>query len=141
MEEGTLDIQVDGEIQRVPALVADQLQLPLNCSALLGVPAIKDLGIHIDEQLKEQNSPLICHLGEKSLRRWWDHHAGESIESKPFDIANIDIYVDLPDAIHDRAKGLAAKRPWAVTCLAFSSSQSGQSCKVRVTSAFIVGQK
>jgi hypothetical protein len=102
MEEGTLDIQVDGEIQRVPALVADQLQLPLNCSALLGVPAIKDLGIHIDEQLKEQNSPLICHLGEKSLRRWWDHHAGESIESKPFDIANVDIYVDLPDAIHDR---------------------------------------
>jgi hypothetical protein len=70
-EEGFLDVCSNGGVSRVPALVALPHQLPHQCKALLGMPAIRDLGVRLDQQKLQQGAPLICHLGEKSLRSWW----------------------------------------------------------------------
>jgi hypothetical protein len=82
-EEGTLRVVIDDATVDVPALVATASQLPTDCSALLGIPAILALGISLDQQLLEQGAPLICHLGEKKLREWWEAHQGESV-AQPF---------------------------------------------------------
>ena len=103
-EEGLLDIMYGGRLTRIPALVASEQQLPALCQVLLGVPAISDLGVALDDQLKQQDQPLICHLGEKSLRTWWDANAGQSVDTKPFDIASIDICPDLPAPIQARIR-------------------------------------
>ncbi len=71
-EEGTLNVWQEGKMTPVPALVADRAHLPRDCQALFGVPAIRDLGIMLDEQKLTQGAPIICYLGEKHLRRWWD---------------------------------------------------------------------
>jgi hypothetical protein len=55
------------------------------------MPAIVDLGVKLDEQKVTQDMPLICHLGEKSLRVWWDANKGQSVDTKPFDTSAIDI--------------------------------------------------
>jgi hypothetical protein len=121
-EGGLLDIVHAGQLARVPALVATDHQLPSQCRALLGMPAIMELGISLDDQIKSQDQPLVCHLGEKSSRRWWEANAGQSIDTKPFDIASIDVRPDLPewalarirDAISDNAvvfRGSAATLP------------------------------
>jgi hypothetical protein len=68
-EMGYLDLLSEGKLIRIPALVAQPDHLPSRCSALLGMPAILELGVHLDEQKAEQDMPLICHLGEKSLPR------------------------------------------------------------------------
>ncbi len=70
-EEGKLHVWSHGKRQKVsiPALVAPRHQLPLNCVALLGVPAITELDVAVEQHLKlPQFVPLICHLGEKKLR-------------------------------------------------------------------------
>jgi hypothetical protein len=67
-EQGHLDIFSDGRVQRIPAFVATTANLPSNCQVLLGIPAIMDLGVVLDEQKLQQNAPLVCHLGEKTLR-------------------------------------------------------------------------
>ena len=84
-EMGLLDLLSEGKMTRVPALVARADQLPSRCSVLLGMPAIVDLGVKLDEQKVTQDMPLICHLGEKSLRAWWDANKGQSVDTKPFD--------------------------------------------------------
>jgi hypothetical protein len=90
-EMGLLDLLSEGKMTRVPALVARADQLPSRCSVLLGMPAIVDLGVKLDEQKVTQDMPLICHLGEKSLRVWWDANKGQSVDTKPFDTSAIDI--------------------------------------------------
>ena len=90
-EMGFLDLLTEGRMTRVPALVARPDHLPSRCSALLGMPAILELGIKLDEQKDHQDAPLICHLGEKSLRVWWDANEGQSIDTKPFDTSSIDV--------------------------------------------------
>jgi hypothetical protein len=102
-EEGTLQVysELKGYSISVPALVAQQHQLPSGCVALLGVTAMHELEIAIDKDLKlPQYSPLICHLGEKKLREWLLHHPDSSIDTKPFDLEAIQICPDLtPDQI------------------------------------------
>jgi len=101
-EEGLLDIFADGNLTRIPALVASPSQLPSGTQALLGMPAILDLGVILDEQKLSQGAPLVCHLGEKTLRAWWELHKGESVDTRPFDIASIDINPELPPVFVDR---------------------------------------
>jgi hypothetical protein len=101
-EEGLLDIFADGNLTRIPALVATPAQLPSGTQALLGMPAILDLGVILDEQKLAQGAPLMCHLGEKTLRAWWELHKGESVDTRPFDIESIDINPELPPSFMDR---------------------------------------
>jgi hypothetical protein len=91
-EEGTLTIYSPSQKQTIslPALVATAYQLPLDCIALLGVSALLDLDVAVDQHLNlPQFSPLECHLGEKRLREWLVHHPAESIDTAPFDLDHI----------------------------------------------------
>ena len=96
-EEGILHLSgFRGQAVSVPALVAPSHQLPCGCIALLGVPALQVLEVAIDKHLRlPQFSPLICHLGEKKLREWLDHHPESKVDTSPFDITAIQICPDL----------------------------------------------
>jgi transposase InsO family protein len=108
-EQGYLDVFEDGRVQRVPAFVATPAQLPSSCEVLLGVPAILDLGVILDEQKLHQRAPLVCHLGEKTLRAWLDTHPDESVDTKPFNIDSIDVHPDLPPHIQSRLRAIIKK--------------------------------
>ena len=67
--EGTLKVLCEGEIIHLPALVATREQLPHSCDVLLGIPGLDQLGVCIDEHRAKQRQPLICCVGEKTLRQ------------------------------------------------------------------------
>ncbi len=93
-EEGTLYIisRAQGRRVALPALVAPQHQLPFQCIALLGVPALLQLEVAVEQNLKlPQFSPLICHLGEKRLQEWLEHHPDKTVDTSPFDLDQIQI--------------------------------------------------
>jgi hypothetical protein len=97
-EEGTLYIFSEPKGQRVaiPALVASPHQLLAECVALLGVPALLQLEVALDQHLRLPHfSPLICHLGEKKLREWLVHHPDSSIDTVPFALNAIQINPEL----------------------------------------------
>jgi hypothetical protein len=108
-EMGFLDLLAEGRMVRVPALVANPDHLPSRCSALLGMPAILELGVKLDEQKDLQDAPLVCHLGEKSLRVWWDANKGQSIDTKPFDTSSIDINPQMGEECRDIILAAIAK--------------------------------
>ncbi len=108
-EEGILQVysELKGYNVAVPALVAQQQQLPSGCVALLGVTAMQELEIAIDKHLRlPQFSPLICHLGEKKLREWLLHHPDSSIDTKPFDLEAIQSCPDLTPEQIKRVKAV-----------------------------------
>ncbi len=93
-EEGTLHVYSQSQQQLValPALVAPKPQLPRDCAALLGVTALLELEVAVDQHLAlPQFSPLICHLGEKKLREWLVHHSDSTVDTSPFDLEAIQI--------------------------------------------------
>ena len=96
-EQGVLWVKVKGQIIHVPALVATTKQLPVGCSALFGIPAIMDLDISVDKQLLKQYQPLVCHISEIELRKWWQANEGVSVDTKPFDIKAIEVCTSLPE--------------------------------------------
>jgi hypothetical protein len=66
-EEGILSVysSSEGRLVPLPALVAAPYQLPLDCVALLGVPALLGLEVAVDQHLAlPRFSPLVCHLGK-----------------------------------------------------------------------------
>jgi hypothetical protein len=73
------------------------------------MPAIIDLGIVLDEQKLVQGAPLVCHLGEKTLRAWWETHQDESVDTKPFDPGSIDINPSMPQRFRQRVLDSIAK--------------------------------
>ena len=108
-EEGFLDIYHDDQVSRVPALVAQASSLPTNTSVIFGMPALLQLGASLDEQKKEQNAPLICHLGEKTLRSWLEANPTDSVDTKPFNADSIDINPALPRPEQDRIRAIISK--------------------------------
>jgi hypothetical protein len=101
VEEGTLYVYSHQERNSValPALVALPHQLPSDCIALLGVPALLALEIAVEKHLKlPQFSSLQCHLGEKKLREWLEHHPSASVDQSPFNLSAIQINPDLTNA-------------------------------------------
>jgi hypothetical protein len=101
VEEGTLFVYSHQERNSVmlPALVALPHQLPSGCVALLGVPALLALEVAIEQHLKlPQFSTLQCHLGEKKLREWLEHHPTDSVDQSPFDLNSIQINPALTNA-------------------------------------------
>ncbi len=71
--EGTLKLLYEGEVLcLMPALEATHAQLPRSCEVLLGVPGLDSLGVCVDEHRAQQHQQLICWVGEKTLRTWWE---------------------------------------------------------------------
>jgi hypothetical protein len=59
---------------------------------LLGVPALLALEVAVEQHLKlPQFASLQCHLGEKRLREWLEHHPTDSVDQSPFDLTSIQI--------------------------------------------------
>ena len=71
-KEGVLKVLYQGEVLCIPALVATAKQLPHACDALLGIPGLDGLGVSVDQHRKRQRQPLMCFVGEKTLRTWWE---------------------------------------------------------------------
>jgi hypothetical protein len=108
-EEGLLHIWSPSRQQTIsfPALVAPRHQLPFGCVALLGVPAILELEIAVEQHLKlPQYAPLVCHLEEKKLREWLEHHPDAAPDTRPFDIKSILINQDLTKDQISRVKAI-----------------------------------
>ena len=111
-EEGTLRVvTLSGEEKCIPALVAEEhpSHLPRNCKALIGEAGIEDLNVDTNAQRISQRQPLQCNLSEKRLRTWWDANAGQSIETKPFDIQAVDVNPELPSSVRDRILNVVRK--------------------------------
>jgi hypothetical protein len=49
--KGTLKMLYNGEVVRLPALVAASKQLPRSCGVLLGIPGLAQLGVNVDLHL------------------------------------------------------------------------------------------
>jgi hypothetical protein len=69
-KEGTLKVLNEGDVLSLPALVATTSQLPRSCSVLLGIPGLNHLGVSVDRHREKQRQPLMCYVGEKTLRKW-----------------------------------------------------------------------
>jgi hypothetical protein len=102
--EGTLKILHEGEVHSLPALVASPSQLPRSCDVLLGVPGLDALGVSTDSHRKKQRQPLICHVGERTLRTWWEANDGQAAPAITHDISQIDVCLDLPAAAQARIR-------------------------------------
>jgi hypothetical protein len=97
--EGTLKVLCDGEVICLPALKAARAQLPRSCDMLLGVPGLDSLGVCVDQHRAQQRQPLICWVGEKTLRTWWEANEGNAAPPVSHDITQVDICPDLPAGI------------------------------------------
>jgi hypothetical protein len=104
-EEGTLHVWSRSKRQKIsmPALVAPRHQLPLDCVALLSVPAILQLEVAVEKHLRmPQFAMLQCHLGEKRLREWLELHPDSAPDTRPFDIEAIS-----PEHISERSLSMS----------------------------------
>jgi hypothetical protein len=77
----------------VPALVAVPSQLPRSCDVSLGIPGLNSLSVCIDDHRLAQRQPLMCHVGEKTLR---DANEGQAASTIAHDISQVDVNPDLP---------------------------------------------
>jgi hypothetical protein len=104
--EGILKVLNQGEVLGIPALVATTEQLSRKCDALLGIPGLDGLGVSIDEHRKKQRRPLMCFVGEKTLRTWWEANEGQTAPAIEHDITQVDVCPDLPAELQARVRNL-----------------------------------
>ncbi len=104
--EGTLKVLHEGEVLCLPALVATAAQLPRSCDALLGVPGLNTLSVNVDDHRRAQRQPLMCHVGEKTLRAWWDANEGQAAPVVVHDITQVDVCPDLPARVQAKVRAL-----------------------------------
>jgi hypothetical protein len=104
--EGVLKVLYQGEVLCIPALVAITDQLPRSCDALLGIPGLDGLGVSIDQHRKSQRQPLMCFVGEKTLRTWWEANEGQAAPAIEHDITQVDVCPDLPAKIQAKVRKL-----------------------------------
>jgi hypothetical protein len=105
-KEGTLKVLYEGEVLSLPALVATTSQLPRSCSALLGIPGLNQLGVSVDRHREKQRQPLMCYVGEKTLRKWWEANEGQAVPAVVHDITQVDVCPDLPAKIQAKVREL-----------------------------------
>ena len=110
-EEGTLRLLVSGSVRSVPALVASKAQLPFSCAVLLGVPGVDDLDVHLDDHRAKKPKRLECHIGEKTLRAWLDVNGSSEVAKVSFNIEEVAINPDLPEAFQFRVRKLLVPTP------------------------------
>ncbi len=107
--EVILKVLQDGNVVCMPALVVKASQLPRLCDVSLGVPGLDRLGVCVDQHRTRQGQPLICHVGEKTLRTWWESNAGQAAPSINHDIDHVDVCPDLPAREQARVRTLLRK--------------------------------
>jgi hypothetical protein len=107
--EGTLKLLVNSEIIEIPSLVATAAQLPRICGILLDVPGLDALGVQLDEHRKRLRIPLVCHVGKKTLRAWWETREGKSVEDIVHDIETVDVCPDLTPQTRARVRTLLSR--------------------------------
>jgi hypothetical protein len=105
-EEGTLRNLTAGDVREVPALVATKSQLPSGCGILLGVPGVDDLGVHLDDHRGPKAKRLECHVGEKTLRTWWEANGATEVAKVSFDVREVLINPELPEELQQRVRAL-----------------------------------
>jgi hypothetical protein len=105
-KEGTLKILHEGEVLCLPALVVVASQMPRLCDILLGVPGLNKLGVNVDEHRRAQRQPLMCHVGEKTLRTWWEANEGQAAPAVVHDISQVDVCPDLPARVQAKVRAL-----------------------------------
>ncbi len=105
-KEGTLKLLYEGEVISVPALVAVPSQLPRSCDASLGIPGLNSLGFCVDDHRLAQRQPLMCYVGEKTLRTWWEANEGQAAPAVAYEISQVDVNPDLPAAIQAKVRAL-----------------------------------
>ncbi len=105
-KEGTLKVLYEGEVLSLPALVATSAQLPRSCDVLLGIPGLDGLGVSVDQHRKGQKQPLMCFVGEKTLRTWWDANEGQAAPAIEHDITQVDVCPDLPAIVQAKVREL-----------------------------------
>ena len=64
------------------------------------------MSIDIEDHRREQRQPLICHVGEKTLRTWWEANEGQAAPAVSFDISKVDVNPDLPAAVQAKVRAL-----------------------------------
>jgi hypothetical protein len=105
-EEGTLRVFLCGDVVEVPALVAVKEQLPHGCTVLLSVPGVDDLGVRLDAHRAKRLKRLECNVGEKMLRTWLEANGAQKVAKVSFDVNEVDVNPELPDALQARVRGL-----------------------------------
>jgi hypothetical protein len=90
----------------LPALVATASQLPRSCDALLGVPGLNTLSVNVDDHRRQQRQPLMCHVGEKTLRTWWEANQGQVVPAVVHNITQVDVCSDLPAQVQAKVHAL-----------------------------------
>jgi hypothetical protein len=105
-EEGTLRVLLRGDVVEVPALVAVKEQLPHGCAVLLGVPGVDDLGVRLDAHRAKRVKRLECNVGEKTLRTWLEANGVQKVAKVSFDVNEVDVNPELPDALQARVRSL-----------------------------------
>jgi hypothetical protein len=105
-EEGTLRVFLRGDVVEIPALAAVKEQLPHGCAVLLGVPGVDDLGVRLDAHRAKRLKRLECNVGEKTLRTWLEANGAQKVAKVSFDVTEVDVNPELPDAIQTRVRGL-----------------------------------
>jgi hypothetical protein len=105
-EEGTLRLFVSGSVRELPALAASKAQLPFECEVSLGVPGVDDLGIRLDDHRARKKKRLECHVGEKTLRTWWEVNGSQEVVKVSFDIDEVEVNPDLPDDFQRKVRRL-----------------------------------
>jgi hypothetical protein len=110
-EEGILYLFVSGTIRKVPALVAvtPKIQLPFGRDVLLGVPGVDDLGVRLDDHRAAKPKKLQCHVGEKTLRTWLEVNGTQEVTKASFDVDEVLVSPDLPEAMQLKVRRLLAK--------------------------------
>ena len=152
-EEGFVDMDIgNGSIATVPALVATSPhQLPTGCSILLGQAQLNDLDVSMNDHMRVRGLPLVCHvtvaeddlalgpvsqysespasnelkwyLGEKDLKRWFEHNKHKSVHHAVYTYKDIHLWTeDHPEFDPSKAPPLP---PEVVAVLQKSNSEFG----------------
>jgi hypothetical protein len=99
----------EGAIRGGPAfaaLVATQSQLPRSCDILLGTLSLDRLSVCVDEHQTKQHQQLMCCVGEKTLRTWWEANEGNVSPAVCHDITQVDVCADLPALVQAKVRSL-----------------------------------
>ncbi len=64
------------------------------------------LGVSVDRHREKQRQPLMCYVGEKTLRKWWEANEGQAAPAVVHDITQVDVCPDLPAKIQARVREL-----------------------------------
>jgi hypothetical protein len=73
---------------------------------LLGIPGLNHLGVSVDRHREKQRHPLMCYVGEKTLRKWWEANEGQAAPAVVHDITQVDVYPDLPAVVQAKVQNL-----------------------------------